>query len=418
MICANLNIFKMSLVFIVGLGLLFQTQQVYAQESNRQKESDTNTKIQQQKDKIKRIEEEIAFLDKQISSTQKMHKSTLEELVFLKRKINNRKNLLAELDKAIRNQDREINVKAINIKRLEQRLDTLDYYYKHLIISAYKNRDSRTWFMYILASNSIEQGYRRWMYLKNYAQTINTQAQKIISTKAEIERQKEELSNLQAKNLFVQKSKETELQDLSKEEKESKKYASSLSKKQNEYKKQLKKKSDEARRLNSEIERMIALAIKDSKNQETNSPAVAEIDIKLSGEFGSNKGKLPWPVSQGVIIEQFGEHDHPSLPNVRMPFNNGINISTHKNSAVKVVFNGTVKQIILIPGYNQCVLVQHGTYFTFYCKLSKLEVKVGDKLKTGDTIGYLDDFQNTSTLHFELWNGTNKQDPENWLRKK
>lgn len=140
-----------------------------------------------------------------------------------------------------------------------------------------------------------------------------------------------------------------------------------------------------------------------------------ETNIKLSSDFQSNKGKLPWPV-KGVVIEKFGQHNHPLFKGVKLPFNNGVNISTDLNSKVSAVFDGTVKQVIAIPGYNQCVLIQHGKYFTFYCKLSNVFVKVGDNVKTGQELGILSANQNTSTLHFELWNGTTKQNPELWLR--
>jgi murein DD-endopeptidase MepM/ murein hydrolase activator NlpD len=139
--------------------------------------------------------------------------------------------------------------------------------------------------------------------------------------------------------------------------------------------------------------------------------------VQLSGSFALNKGKLPFPVASGVIVEKFGEHPHPTLKNVKLPFNNGINISTKPGSNVKAVFDGVVKQVIAIPGYNQCILVQHGKYFTFYCKLSTVVVKVGDKVSTGTLIGALDPMGSTATLHFELWNGTTKQNPELWLKK-
>ena len=71
----------------------------------------------------------------------------------------------------------------------------------------------------------------------------------------------------------------------------------------------------------------------------------------------------------------------------------------------------------VMPGYNQCVLVQHGSYFTFYCKLGKVSVKSGQKLKTGDVIGTLEADGAGSSLHFQIWNGTQKQNPEQWLKR-
>ena len=372
--------------------------------------------VDSHKKRISQIEKDIAFLNNQISSTQKKHKNTMQELVFIQKKVSNRKEILKELDRELKEQNNEIAAKNKSIKRLEQRLDTLEHYYEHLIINTYKHRDSRLWFMYILASDNIEQGYRRWKYLKNYADAINKQGEEIIETKKELNTQKTELLNLRAETIKSQQAREKEYNNLLKEESKSKAYAKTLSKNQTKYRKQMEQKKKEAERLNREIEKMLAAAVKE-KNSPKETPTAKADNIKLSSEFQNNKGKLPWPVSKGVVIEKFGQHYHPLFKGVKMPFNNGINISTSAGNQVECVFNGVVKQVIAIPGYNQCVLVQHGSYFTFYCKLAKVTVKAGDKVATGQTIGTLSSSENTSTLHFELWHNTTKQDPELWLRK-
>lgn len=367
------------------------------------------------KQKIGEIEKEIEYLNKQITNTQEKHKNTLEELVFIQKKVSSRKRLLAELDNQLKEQNRSIDTRNADIRRMEERLDTLEYYYKRLILNTYKHRDSRIWFMYILSSNNIEQGYRRWKYLKNYSNSINNQGQKIMETKLELIAQKTELIKLRNETLKAQKSRETEYRNLLEEEKKAQNYAKTLTANQNRYKKQMEQKRKEAQRLNKEIERMLAEAV-ETKPPKDETQEQANNRIKLSADFKNNKGRLPWPVDKGVVIEQFGQHNHPLFKGVKMPFNNGINISTSANNKVFAVFNGIVKQIIAIPGYNQCVLVQHGSYFTFYCKLSGVSVKVGENIATGQEIGTLSSSQNTSTLHFELWNGTTKQNPELWLR--
>ena len=87
-------------------------------------------------------------------------------------------------------------------------------------------------------------------------------------------------------------------------------------------------------------------------------------------------------------------------------------------SAVNAVFDGVVKQIVVMPGYNQCVLVQHGNYFSFYCKLKTTSVKAGDKVKTGQKIGVVDTINGDTQLHFQVWKGQSPQNPEIWLRAK
>lgn len=46
-----------------------------------------------------------------------------------------------------------------------------------------------------------------------------------------------------------------------------------------------------------------------------------------------------------------------------------------------------------------------------------MSVKSGQKVKTGDKLGTLETDGNASSLHFQLWKGTDKQNPENWLKK-
>ncbi|MEZ7954500.1 MAG: M23 family metallopeptidase [Bacteroidales bacterium] len=141
-------------------------------------------------------------------------------------------------------------------------------------------------------------------------------------------------------------------------------------------------------------------------------------DRKLSDNFELNKGKLPWPVKRGAVVEEFGQHNHPVFKNVKLPFNNGVNIATDKGAEVYCVFDGVVKQVLVMPGYNQCVLVQHGSFYTFYCKLDRVTVKAGEKLKTGQGIGLLAAAdENGSVIHFQLWHGTNKQNPELWISR-
>ena len=71
----------------------------------------------------------------------------------------------------------------------------------------------------------------------------------------------------------------------------------------------------------------------------------------------------------------------------------------------------------MMPGYNQCVLVRHGEYFTFYCKLRNVTVKAGDKVKTGDRLGAVDTIGGENQFHFQLWSGRQPQNPELWLRR-
>lgn len=434
---------------LVGVAFTLAASSLFAQTKE----------IENQRKKIEKLEEDISYLDSQIQAVQEQKSNTMEELVLIQSKIANRKTLLAELDKEIRQHSIAITNAQNEISDLNSRLDTLELYYRNMVYNAYKHRDTKLWFMYILASNNMEQGYRRWSYLKNYSKSINDQAEKIREIKREREQKVKNVQVLKSNAIAAQAIRTKEYNTLAKEEIQSKEYARTLDAQQNVFEQQLEQKRLEADKLAKEVESLIAAEVKrqqeiarkqaelakkqaqkasSTKPSDTkpsaskatastttnNNTQVEEREFqefaaaeKLSGSFALNKGKLPYPVATGIIVEKFGEHPHPTLKNVKLPFNNGINISTRPASKVKAVFEGVVKQIIAIPGYNQCILVQHGKYFTFYCKLAITAVKVGDKVSTGTELGTLESHESTATLHFELWNGTTKQNPELWLKK-
>lgn len=115
-------------------------------------------------------------------------------------------------------------------------------------------------------------------------------------------------------------------------------------------------------------------------------------------------------------MDHFGQRFHPVYTNLKLPFNNGVTIALAAGTEIKAVFDGDVKQIVVMPGYNKCVLVQHGNYFSFYCKLGTVSVKAGDKVKTGQVVGTVDTIGGETQLHFQIWSGRNPQNPEIWLR--
>ncbi|MCQ2169607.1 MAG: peptidoglycan DD-metalloendopeptidase family protein [Bacteroidales bacterium] len=357
-----------------------------------------------QESKKAKLEKEIAILNKQLKENEKKSSSALNSLSLVRKKVSSSKKLVEENQKEIKSIDGDISVKEKGIARLQGRLDTLSLYYGKLIRSAYKNRDSRIWFMYVLSSDNLGQGVRRFDYFKNIARQMNVQAKKIQETKKELEIQREELLSMRKKAEDLRTSNQKELNKLKEAENQSQKIVNQLNRNKKKYQKQLAEKRKQVEALNKEIARMIQKG-KSSK----------PVDVKLSKEFSDNRGKLPWPV-EGSVIESFGQHYHPVYKSVKLPFNNGVNIATEKGASVKAVFNGEVRQVIVMPGYNQCVLVQHGGFFTFYCKLGSVNVKAGQKISTGQTIGKVETINGETVLHFQLWEDRNPQDPELWLR--
>lgn len=358
------------------------------------------------------LEKDIELIDRQLSENESRSRSMLSRLTLLRTQISNRNALISESNRLIRKYADEIYLSQLQINRLDARIDTLTVHFGKLVRSAYRNRDAKVWYMYILASDNLGQAFRRYSYFKNLSSEMKRQAEDISRAKEELEERKAELQALKADAEKVKAGREKELASLQAEKEGSEKVVAQLKRNRSRYEKELAAKRKEINALNRKIEKLIAEAMgTEGKSKE------AEIDYALDAEFSKNKGKLPWPVD-GVIVDRFGQHYHPVFTRVKLPFNNGISIAVAKGARVKAVFDGVVKQIVVMPGYNQCVLVQHGNWFSFYCKLQNTTVKAGDKVKTGQTIGSVDTINGDTQLHFQIWQKQTPQNPELWLRKK
>ena len=391
----------------VFLGLLLVGAAVSAQDTRRQE----SRKAQ--------LEKEIAAINRQLKDNARSSSRALTDLSLVRRKIAARQELIAESDREIRALDDSMKVRQQEIDRLQARHDTLSLYYNRLVRGAYKNRDSRLWYMYILSSENIGQAVRRFGYLKGLSRNMSEQAKNIQETAAALELEKDRLAGLKEEAQVLRGQRQADVDALRGEEGESASLVARLEKDRRKYQDDLRKKNREVEALNREIAAIIRKATakpksgsKSSKGGKTTSTAV---DEKLSSSFAANKGRLPWPV-EGTVIESYGQHYHPVYKNVKLPFNNGVTLAVSRGAQAHAVFDGAVAQVVVIPGYNQCVLVQHGSYFTFYCKLKSVSVKAGDKVKTGQALGTVDTLSGEDQFHFELWKERAPQNPENWLR--
>ena len=357
-----------------------------------------------QEEKKARLEREIAIIDKQLAENASKSNTMLSDLSLIRKKVANRKALVEESDKEIRKLNVNIYLTQKQINKIQARVDTLTAHYARLVRSAYKNRDARVWYMYMLASDNLGQAFRRFGYFKNLSNQMKNEAQQIRTIKEELELERVRLADMKKEAEVVKAERGKELDELKKDEAKVDKVVKQLNKD---------KKKKEVDALNREIERIVAAAMKSTTSKSSSNKTV--VDTKLDEEFSKNKGKLPWP-ADGPVVDRFGKHYHPVYKNLQLPPNNGFDIALGKDTKIRAVFDGVVKQVMVMPGYNQCVMIQHGNYFTLYCKMKSIAVKEGDKVKTSDIIGTIDTINGQTQLHFELWKGSKPQNPEQWLK--
>ncbi len=367
-----------------------------------------------QEEKKVRLEREIAIIDKQLQENASQSSSILSDLTLIRKNISNRKALVQEADRKVRSYNDSIYLAQREINRMKARIDTLTSRYARLVRSAYKNRDARVWYMYMFASDNLGQAFRRFGYFRSLSNQMKSEARNIRAMRADLEAKRVRLSEMKEEAEAVKAERVSELEKLRKDEDRANNVSRRLKNDRKKYENQLKAKKKEVNELNREIARIIAEAMKtdDQKKTDKKRPPV---DMKLGGEFADNKGKLPWP-AEGPILGRFGKQYHPVLKNIELPQNNGVDIALSKGTQVQAVFDGIVNQVITIPGYNKCVLVQHGNYFTLYGRLGSVFVNIGDKVNIGDALGVIDTINSQTQLHFEVWDGKDPQNPEHWLR--
>ena len=135
--------------------------------------------------------------------------------------------------------------------------------------------------------------------------------------------------------------------------------------------------------------------------------------------FLQNKGRLPWPVKDGVITSFFGKQAHPTIKTIEIT-NNGIDIQTDANAEIRAIHEGKVVGRQFIPGYEYMVILQHGNYYTVYSHLDEVFVDKGEPVKSKQVIGKVSTNAATGAaeVHFEIWKEKERLDPTDWVKKR
>ena len=378
-----------------------------------------NSSVKRLESQRAQLEKDIARLNSMLNQNTMRSSEILSSLTLVRRKISAREQIIASYDQTLNILNDSLRMCQRDLDRLQARHDTLQHYYSRLVRGAYKNRDTRLWYMYVLSSGSVSQAFNRMGYFRNLSSQMSDQAVKVKEAAAELEEQKVRLNKIMAETNQMKQKVVDERTKLRSEEGDASKMVDKLKKDRKTYEKQLKEKNRQKEELNRKIADLIRQQTKKQsgggKKSSGGKTTSTQIDTKLSNEFAANKGRLPWPV-EGTVVERFGKHAHPVYKNVQLPQNNGVTLVVKRESQVKAVFNGTVTQVVVLPGYNQCVLVNHGEYFTLYSKLKSVTVKAGQKITTGQIVGTVDTIGGEDLFHFELWKGSTPQNPEHWLR--
>ena len=376
-----------------------------------QKAEDRSVLERQKTETLKQIE----FTQELLNSTRKSKNLTVNQLNLLNSTISGREKLITDIEEETNFLENNIELNNKRIKEIALEINKLKDEYSKIIIATYRNIQKDSYLEYILGSEDINQGYQRIKQIK-YLSDYRRRVHKDLLLKQEI--LKDENINMavliKEKELAL-KQMEGELKTLGRERIEKQRNVSDLRAQESKLFRELKEKQNIQKRLEDEIRILVEAEIR--RSRELNIAVLTPAERIISNDFVKNMGGLPWPVSRGIITGQYGEHDHPVLKGIKIK-SIGIDINTIEGEKAKCIFDGEITKIVAIMGANYTVIVKHGEFRSVYQNLVNIAVKTGDKVKKGDFLGTIyTDSNNSTKLHFQLWQDKNNLDPERWLAK-
>ena len=423
-------------IIILIFSIIMYPSDLFSQDRN---------KLEKEKQKL---EKEIASMNKILNETKKTKKMSTSELRVLEKKIEQRKKLIKNINSQMGMLNNEIKSTQQSIGELCKEITILRDSYAQMLRYAQKNKTNTDKLLFIFSSKDYKEAYQRYIFFRQFGEL---QKEKLSQIQAKTNELSKRTNELELKRTNQEKLLQQELKNsnaLNKEKKEKQKTVNQLQKKEKQLAKNLKSKQQQVKKLQQQIDNAIAAEVKKQKDlaakkkqQMASTPAAnkkeAEAnkvametakkknytiattpeEVALSSSFEANKGKLPWPTTQGVIVSQYGVHKHPEVAGAVIE-NKGIDIRTTKGSVVRSIFKGEVSRIAKGPTGLLVVIIRHGEYMSVYANLKSVSVKNGQKVDTKQTIGTVSTNEDgVSEYKFQIFKGTHHLNPSIWLSK-
>ena len=378
-------------------------------------------KQQELEERRRELTREIQQIGALLFEGKKEQKSVLSVVEDLDFKIKVRKNLISITNQQANLLTREINSNQTKITKLRAKLKALKADYAKMIVKSYKSRADQSKLMFLLSSANFQQAYKRLQYIKQYANYQKLQAELIKTETAKMQQLNIEL-------VTQKKNKQTLIEDnkmaksiLDKERVQQNSLIKDIKNNLSKFTAQIKTKQRESNKIDKQIRKIIQAAIAASNKKAGKSSKSKVFSLTpeqkiLAANFTSNKGKLPWPVANGVVKLRYGNNPSPIDRSLTIK-SNGVRIATNKDEEVRAVFEGVVQGIMTPKNGNNTIMIRHGNYITVYKNLSKFYVQKGDKVTTKQVIGEVitNKASGESILSFGIYKDSSIQNPSQWI---
>ncbi|MBO4268241.1 MAG: peptidoglycan DD-metalloendopeptidase family protein [Bacteroidaceae bacterium] len=384
----------------------------------------TSSSIDKMRRERAEMEKQIAEQEQVLTRTENTISSRVSGLNAVTARLKERTRLLEQTRLEIQELDRENARLQAEVESLNKEYESCKESYADACRFYQRQHRGLNVLTFMLSAESFRQFDRRARYISEYSGSLKTLADEIREKRDTLEDRRVRIDSLKSEKLVLEKVRAENEQALRKEEQEQKKLIDRLRSQRTSLKNEIAAKQKRMDQLSKEIDRQIELALKSEqqkKQQQNSSSQMKEQpaqDLKLTGSFESNKGKLPMPITGPyLIVGEYGVQNVAGMKDVKQN-NLGLDIQGNKGAQARAVFDGTVSSIFQQGKGQIGVLIRHGAYISVYCNLSDTRLQTGAKVKTGDAIGNIQTSEDGSpVLHFQLHKETTRLNPSLWLKK-
>ena len=416
---------------------------------------------------------EIEKTQKQINENTRQTRRQLNRLASLDAEITRNEAGIADMQARVDTLDARIKALTDTIEATELQLKDMRAAYGRSLAAQRRRRSQVSPTAFVLGSRSLSEAWRRSRYLRELSEAHAGKAARVRAAAAQLAERREALADVreqQRKELGTLAAARNVLRD---KQQRADTLVASLKREGASLKRALDEKRAQARRLDRELDRIIAEEARRAEEErrkaeaaeaarrkaeaeaaarqraqqaetpagKTDKPATppaktdtkpatkpatpgagyntAAADRALSGNFAANKGRLLFPVAGSYrIVSVFGRTKHPRIPSLEVQ-NSGIDIEAAGEATARAVFDGEVTSVFRIDGYQNIVILRHGEYLTVYAGLDRITVRKGDKVRTGQRLGHIyadPDDGGRAVLHFELRHERQKLNPSEWVK--
>ena len=388
----------------------------------------SQTKKQLENEKT-RIEREIARLSNELSKVKKTTKASANQINLIKKRINERNDLIKNINKQMGMLDRQISKTEDSLRVVRGQIDSMKIEYAKVVRTLYGLRQNVNSTSLVLDNETYNYSYLKLKYFNEYARFRKHQATAIHRREVQfqdmsldLQRQRREKSSLLSQE---QKQKDA----LSREQNQQQQKLQKSQQDEKNLKQQIAKKEKQKQQLQNQIQQLINAEVAKSSGSSSSTPSPKKNNNRTSSsnkssgavysdaasaDFVQNKGRLSWPVYYRSVSREYGLYTHSSGGQNR---NYGIDLNCAAGATVNAVFNGTVARIFTAPNGSKGVIIRHGSYMTVYAGLGTVSVSQGTKVSTRQAIGTVySSGEETSEFSFQVWCGKDALNPRHWLK--